>query len=164
MLFACTPMSENCHEAGSALHVACACCDQRAGRADDAGFKRLCRQARGACGPRSALLRGRWRPLLELRHEARSSSTQPRQSASSSSTCAARLPQRMDLPVIVIGRRRPRRIHRLLSSSASCRAILSRRRALGLRDLFRPKLVARRMTMAESRGTCRRSSPSGVRD
>jgi hypothetical protein len=112
-------------------------------------------------------LRGRRRPLLELRHEARSSSTQPCQSASSRSTCASRLPQRMGLPVIVSGRRRLRRIHRLLSSSAGCRAINSspgveRLASCHCRDICRPKLVARRM-MAERRQACRRSSSSGVR-
>jgi hypothetical protein len=152
-LFVCTPMLENCHEAGSVLHVACACCDQRAGRADAAGFKRLSRQPRWAHGPRSVLLRGRWRPLLEFRLAACSSPTRPCQSACSRSTCASRLPQWTDLPVIVRGRRRPRRVHRLLSSQqAAARALGS---SCHCRDI--------RLVVAERRQTCRRSSPSGMR-
>jgi hypothetical protein len=47
-------------------------------------------------------LRCRWRSLLELRHEARSSSTQPCPSAASRSSCASRLPEWMDLPVSLV--------------------------------------------------------------
>jgi hypothetical protein len=49
------------------------------------------------------------------------------------------LPQGMDLPVIVGGRRRPRRIHRLLLKLCKLPRdqLLSRRRALGLLSLPR---------------------------
>jgi hypothetical protein len=47
-------------------------------------------------------LRGRWRPLLEFRHEARASPTQPCLSASSRSSSASRLPQWADLPVSLV--------------------------------------------------------------
>jgi hypothetical protein len=54
------------------------------------------------------------------------------------------LPQWMDLPVIVSGRRLPTRIHRLVSSSSSCRATNSssdveRLASCHCRDLFPTK-------------------------
>lgn len=130
ILFLCIPMRENSHEADSARHFACFCCDRRAGRAGTAGFKHPCHQPQRAHGPRPVLLCGRWWPLLEFRHVARSSSTQPCQSASARSIRGARLPQWVVLSVSLVVPMPLRHAgiisrHRLLSNSASCRAINS---------------------------------------
>lgn len=95
-------MRENSHEANPARHFTRARRDQRAGCAAAAGFKYPCRQPRRAHGPCPILLCGRWRPLLEFQHVARSSSTQPCQSASSRSICAARLPKWVALSVSLV--------------------------------------------------------------
>lgn len=83
------PKGKRCHDADFARHFDRSCRHRRVGRADAAGWQRLCRRRRSACRPRPASLRCRWRPVLELRHAAGASSARsrhPRRSRSASAS------------------------------------------------------------------------------